>query len=57
MANMPENFRLKIKRLEGNFAVSYNVFKKFTPIFNEIFKPIDAESSKQYRNRKQRYTL
>ncbi|KAF5271291.1 hypothetical protein FQR65_LT05306 [Abscondita terminalis] len=57
MANLSEDFRTKIKRLEGNFAVSYNIFKKFTPIFNEIFKePIDIES-RLSRNRKLKASL
>ncbi|KAF5305107.1 hypothetical protein FQA39_LY09369 [Lamprigera yunnana] len=57
MANLSEDFRQKIKRLEGNFAVSYNIFKKFTPIFNEIFKgPIDTEI-RISRNRKQKAPL
>ncbi|XP_018323439.1 retinoblastoma-like protein 1 isoform X2 [Agrilus planipennis] len=56
MANMPDEFKQKIQRLEGNFAVSYNIFKMFAPIFNEIFKnPTDIEQTK-HRNRKQRAT-
>ncbi|XP_031332886.1 retinoblastoma-like protein 2 isoform X2 [Photinus pyralis] len=57
MANLSEDFRQKIKRLEGNFAVSYNIFKKFTPIFNEIFKgPIDMDL-RSSRNRKTKAPL
>lgn len=55
MAKMGEDFRRKIDILEGNFAVSYNVFKKYVVTFSEIFKsPTDVEQSKHHRNRKQR---
>lgn len=55
MAKMGDDFRRKIDILEGNFAVSYNVFKKYIVTFSEIFKsPTDVEQSKHHRNRKQR---
>ncbi|XP_006624953.1 retinoblastoma-like protein 1 isoform X4 [Apis laboriosa] len=42
MANMPQDFRSKIEKLEGNFAVSMVIFKKYQPIFTDIFKdPVD----------------
>ncbi|KAK9296590.1 hypothetical protein QLX08_009432 [Tetragonisca angustula] len=42
MANMSQDFRSKIEKLEGNFAVSMVIFKKYQPIFTDIFKdPVD----------------
>lgn len=42
MANMSQDFREKIEKLEGNFSVSMVIFKKYQPIFTDIFKdPID----------------
>ncbi|XP_076753665.1 retinoblastoma-like protein 1 isoform X3 [Xylocopa sonorina] len=42
MANMPQDFHLKIEKLERNFAVSMVIFKKYQPIFTDIFKdPVD----------------
>ncbi|KAG7207865.1 hypothetical protein KM043_009463 [Ampulex compressa] len=42
MANMPQDFRSKIQKLEGNFSVSMVIFKKYQPIFTDIFKdPVD----------------
>ncbi|XP_020291555.1 retinoblastoma-like protein 1 isoform X3 [Pseudomyrmex gracilis] len=38
MANMPQDFRARIEKLEGNFSVSMVIFKKYQPIFNDIFK-------------------
>jgi len=55
MANLRKDFREKIDRLERNFAVSTVIFKKFEPIFLDIFRnPLD-EPAKQNRSRKQRY--
>ncbi|XP_069112560.1 retinoblastoma-like protein 1 isoform X2 [Argopecten irradians] len=54
MANLPQEFRDKVNRLERNFAVSTVIFKKFEPIFLDIFRnPLD-EPPKQNRSRKQR---
>jgi len=38
MASLPQEFRDKIERLERNFAVSTVTFKKFEPIFRDIFR-------------------
>ncbi|XP_066587263.1 retinoblastoma-like protein 1 isoform X2 [Prorops nasuta] len=52
MANMPQDFRTKIEKLEGNFSVSMIIFKKYQPIFTNIFKdPID-DVSKPSRSRR-----
>lgn len=55
MANMSDDFRRKIESLEGNFAVSCNVFKEYAKTFAQIFKnPTDLEQSKHHRTRKQK---
>ncbi|XP_071490054.1 retinoblastoma-like protein 1 [Diadema antillarum] len=38
MANLPQQFRDKVDRLERNFAVSTVIFKKYQPIFYDLFK-------------------
>ncbi|KAL3858951.1 hypothetical protein ACJMK2_009197 [Sinanodonta woodiana] len=54
MANLSHEFRDKVDRLERNFAVSTVIFKKFQPIFLDIFRsPLD-EPPRQPRSRKQR---
>jgi retinoblastoma-like protein 1 len=54
MANMPPEFRSKIDRLERNFAVSMVIFKKYQPIFVDMFYiPVD-DQPRQQRSRKQR---
>ncbi|GFN79274.1 retinoblastoma-like protein 1 [Plakobranchus ocellatus] len=56
MANLPKSFRDKIDKLERNFAVSTVIFKKFEPIFLDIFvNPAQAQDTpRQPRGRKQR---
>lgn len=54
MANLRKEFRDKIDRLERNFAVSTVIFKKFEPIFLDIFRNPMDEPAKQNRSRKQR---
>jgi retinoblastoma-like protein 1 len=54
MANMPPEFRSKIDRLERNFAVSMVTFKKYQPIFVDMFRnPVD-DQQRQSRSKKQR---
>ena len=54
MANLPQEFRDKIDRLERNFAVSTVIFKKYRPIFLDIFRnPADCPV-RPPRGRKQR---
>ena len=38
MSNLPQEFRERIERLERNFEVSTVIFKKFEPIFLDIFQ-------------------
>lgn len=55
MASMNDEFRRKIESLEGNFAVSCNVFKEYAKTFGHIFKnPTDLEQNKHHRSRKQK---
>ena len=55
MASLNQEFRDKVEKLERNFAVSTVIFKKFEPIFLDIFKSPADEAPRQPRSRKQRY--
>ena len=57
MANLPQHFRERTERLERNFTVSAVVFKKYEPLFQEIFKYPQEEQPRQPRGRKQRYVF
>ncbi|XP_061162475.1 retinoblastoma-like protein 1 isoform X1 [Saccostrea echinata] len=55
MAGLPQEFIDKVNKLERNFAVSTVIFKKFEPIFRDIFQhPVESQHNKQNRNKKQR---
>ena len=54
MANLPQEFRDKVDRLERNFAVSTVIFKKFEPIFLDIFLNPADEPPRAPRSRKQK---
>ncbi|XP_005388362.2 PREDICTED: retinoblastoma-like protein 2 isoform X2 [Chinchilla lanigera] len=54
MANLPPHFRERTERLERNFTVSAVIFKKYEPIFQDIFKYPQEEPPRQQRGRKQR---
>nr|KAG5707513.1 hypothetical protein BaRGS_012017 [Batillaria attramentaria] len=54
MANLNQDFRDKVDRLERNFAVSTVIFKKFEPIFLDIFKDPATDTPRQQRSKKQR---
>ncbi|XP_027560514.1 retinoblastoma-like protein 1 isoform X2 [Neopelma chrysocephalum] len=54
MSNLPQEFRERVERLERNFEVSTVIFKKFEPIFFDIFQNPYEETSKPQRSRKQR---
>ncbi|KFO79469.1 Retinoblastoma-like 1, partial [Cuculus canorus] len=54
MSNLPQEFRERVERLERNFEVSTVIFKKFEPIFLDIFQNPYEETSKLQRSRKQR---
>lgn len=57
MVNLPEAFREKVERLERNFNVSTVIFKKFSPIWLDIFGDPSNDPPKQPRSRKQRLVL
>lgn len=54
MANLPEDFRERTRKLERNFTVTAVLFKKYDPIFQKIFKNSQEEQPRQHRGRKQR---
>nr|CAH90273.1 hypothetical protein [Pongo abelii] len=54
MANLPPHFRERTERLERNFTVSAVIFKRYEPIFQDIFKYPQEEQPRQQRGRKQR---
>ena len=54
MANLPQEFRDKVERLERNFAVSTVIYKKFRPIFLDMCNDPDNDPPKPPRSRKQR---
>ncbi|XP_052539710.1 retinoblastoma-like protein 1 isoform X2 [Tympanuchus pallidicinctus] len=57
MSNVPQEFRERVERLERNFEVSTVIFRKFEPIFLDIFQNPNEETSKPQRSRKQRRVL
>lgn len=54
MANLPSQFRDRTTKLERNFTVSAVIFKKYEPIFQDIFKYPQDDQPRQQRGRKQR---
>ncbi|XP_011875913.1 PREDICTED: retinoblastoma-like protein 1 isoform X2 [Vollenhovia emeryi] len=52
MANMPQDFRARIEKLEANFSVSMVIFKKYQPIFTDIFKDPREDTSRPPRSRR-----
>ncbi|XP_039311748.1 retinoblastoma-like protein 1 isoform X3 [Solenopsis invicta] len=56
MANMPQDFRARIEKLEANFSVSMVIFKKYQPIFSDIFKDPREDTSKPSRSRRHKAT-
>ena len=53
MANLSLDMRNKLEQLERNFNVTTVIFKKFKPIFEDIFKcPVDM-LCRFAKNRKQ----
>uniref|UniRef100_A0A8C3LLS4 RB transcriptional corepressor like 1 n=1 Tax=Chrysolophus pictus TaxID=9089 RepID=A0A8C3LLS4_CHRPC len=57
MSNVPQEFRERVERLERNFEVSTVIFRKFEPIFLDIFQNPNEETLKPQRSRKQRRVL
>ncbi|XP_070616275.1 retinoblastoma-like protein 2 [Erythrolamprus reginae] len=54
MADLPSQFRERTTRLERNFTVSAVIFKKYEPIFQDIFKYPQDDQPRPPRGRKQR---
>ncbi|XP_032086618.1 retinoblastoma-like protein 2 [Thamnophis elegans] len=54
MADLPSQFRERTTRLERNFTVSAVIFKKYEPIFQDIFKHPQDDQPRHPRGRKQR---
>ncbi|XP_069508219.1 retinoblastoma-like protein 1 isoform X1 [Ambystoma mexicanum] len=54
MSNLPHEFRERIGNLERNFEVSTVIFKKFEPIFVDIFQNPYEDPPKMQRSRKHR---
>ena len=56
MASLPADFRTKIESLERNFAVSREIFKKFQPIFKDLFLDpgLELPNTQAPKSRKQK---
>ncbi|XP_076869913.1 retinoblastoma-like protein 1 isoform X2 [Brachyhypopomus gauderio] len=54
MSNLSQDFRNRISRLERNFEVSTVIFRKFEPIFLDMFQNPQGEPPRQPRGRKHR---
>ncbi|XP_063311817.1 retinoblastoma-like protein 1 isoform X1 [Pelobates fuscus] len=54
MSNLPQHFRERVGRLERNFEVSTVIFKKFEPMFKELFQNPDEDPPRPPKSRKQR---
>jgi len=55
MANLPIEFQQSTEKLERNFTVTSVIFKKYVPLFKDIFKAPTDELPRVHRGRKQRY--
>ncbi|XP_030635756.1 retinoblastoma-like protein 1 isoform X1 [Chanos chanos] len=54
MSNLSQDFRNRVGRLERNFEVSTVIFRKFEPIFMDVFQDPQSEPPRQPRSRKHR---
>ncbi|KAK7117046.1 hypothetical protein R3I94_022559 [Phoxinus phoxinus] len=54
MANLPIEFQQSTEKLERNFTVTSVIFKKYVPLFRDIFKAPTDELPRMHRGRKQR---
>lgn len=57
MSSLSQDFRNRIRRLERNFEVSTVIFRKFEPIFMDMFQDPQGEPPRQPRSRKHRWDL
>ncbi|XP_038606007.1 retinoblastoma-like protein 1 [Tachyglossus aculeatus] len=56
MSNLPQEFRERMGRLERNFEVSTVIFKKFEPIFRDVFQNPYEGPRRVLRSKRQRPT-
>ncbi|XP_072100960.1 retinoblastoma-like protein 1 isoform X1 [Mobula birostris] len=54
MANLSQDFRKRVEQLERNFEVSTVIFRKFQPIFLDMFQNRHQDQPRFQRSRKQR---
>ncbi|XP_016388197.1 retinoblastoma-like protein 2 isoform X2 [Sinocyclocheilus rhinocerous] len=54
MASLPKEFQQSTEKLERNFTVTSVIFKKYVPLFKDIFKAPTDELPRAHRGRKQR---
>ncbi|XP_066569529.1 retinoblastoma-like protein 2 isoform X3 [Amia ocellicauda] len=54
MAGLPTDFRQRTERLERNFTVSAVIFRKYAPIFQDMFRDPSEDPPRAQRSRKQR---
>ncbi|XP_069740649.1 retinoblastoma-like protein 1 isoform X2 [Narcine bancroftii] len=54
MANLSQDFRKRVEQLERNFEVSTVIFRKFEPIFLDMFQSRPQDQPRLQRSRKQR---
>ncbi|KAK2857710.1 hypothetical protein Q7C36_005629 [Tachysurus vachellii] len=57
MSNLSQDFRNRIRCLERNFEVSTVIFRKFEPIFLDMFQNHQVDPPRQPRGRKHRRLL
>ncbi|XP_060775164.1 retinoblastoma-like protein 1 isoform X2 [Neoarius graeffei] len=57
MSNLSQDFYNRLSCLERNFEVSTVIFRKFEPIFLDMFQNLQGEPPRQPRGRKHRHHL
>ncbi|TRY85925.1 hypothetical protein DNTS_011936 [Danionella cerebrum] len=53
MARLPREFQQSTEKLERNFTVTSVIFRKYLPLFRDIFKASTDELPRMHRSRKQ----
>ncbi|MGH0150405.1 UNVERIFIED_CONTAM: hypothetical protein FKN15_063197 [Acipenser sinensis] len=54
MAGLSQEFRERTEKLERDFTVSAALYKKYLPIFQDVFRDSQEDPPRQHRSRKQR---
>ncbi|MGH0148905.1 UNVERIFIED_CONTAM: hypothetical protein FKN15_045771 [Acipenser sinensis] len=54
MAGLSQEFRQRTEKLERDFTVSAALYKKYLPIFQDVFRDSQEDPPRQQRSRKQR---